>query len=758
MEHSAIASDMQNDAVSVNPSAEDCYFYFYSSCGKGDKCTFRHCSAAIGSEETCSLWLSGGCNRRICAFKHSIIQRQRSSIPCYWENQSSGCLKPHCPFMHLKPHCSVPKPMQRVEQFRQSYGQQQLDAVKINTNGEFNSHPQFSQPPSTLENFSAVGIPPSSFPTSDKPAPVRRTSQSEPTLQSLTTRMGAFRSQPGFSNPAMTTFNLQALMGVAPVNHPRSFQDEGLAPSHTPGIQSIPTLVTNSFFAGSRERPRPAISSNFSMLQPQLIALSTEGNPRSPSIAPMSLLQADSGTTLTTESRQVRTVSAVTDDQDDVVRQKKVVCEQTSKGQAAKERTEKVKNNRPTVNGLHRERPSGPAKKGLDADTSVGEVRVKTLEEIREEKKRKVESSGASSSTVVSEAPQQPSAEHRQGNTAITAAAVPKTESAVNSGSVSDKAVPKKKVILVKRKTSGIKSVGGSGAEGQGFVSAPGVKSVGGGVEGQGVSSAEGHTLSASTGQLAETIAPFGVTIGSGAVTKVCDAGKRPVRSDGGGEGGDRVTLKKPRHGLMDKLANGRSEKSVKETVDDGNLKRPSDGDAMRMRSNSAPHRICINGDNTETPPVEDMGGQIGPVSSVKKTVRVKRKALKTSSVLMEQGSLPASEVMISAEPTRDEGSVEEDQHLRANLVAKRGGNEVVKEDMIVSESVGLLSSEKKKSLAEIKAEIQSELKNDHANRTLNEEDLDAELRELIGEDMPNDALTESKTYDDLVLEIEEFI
>lgn len=52
----------------------------------------------------------------------------------------------------------------------------------------------------------------------------------------------------------------------------------------------------------------------------------------------------------------------------------------------------------------------------------------------------------------------------------------------------------------------------------------------------------------------------------------------------------------------------------------------------------------------------------------------------------------------------------------------------------------------------------QLEMKNEQANRTLNEEELDAELRELIGEDLPSDSLAESKTYDDLVLEIEEFM
>lgn len=34
MDHSVVLGNVRNDAVSINPSAEDCYFYFYSSCGK----------------------------------------------------------------------------------------------------------------------------------------------------------------------------------------------------------------------------------------------------------------------------------------------------------------------------------------------------------------------------------------------------------------------------------------------------------------------------------------------------------------------------------------------------------------------------------------------------------------------------------------------------------------------------------------------------------------------------------------------------
>ncbi|XP_032299681.1 zinc finger CCCH-type domain-containing-like isoform X2 [Coturnix japonica] len=80
----------------------DCYFYFYSTCTKGDSCPFRHCEAALGSERVCRLWMEGGCSRSNCKFRHMRIDKQRSLIPCFWENQPGGCQKPHCAFRHLK--------------------------------------------------------------------------------------------------------------------------------------------------------------------------------------------------------------------------------------------------------------------------------------------------------------------------------------------------------------------------------------------------------------------------------------------------------------------------------------------------------------------------------------------------------------------------------------------------------------------------------------------------------------------------------
>ncbi|XP_066276290.1 zinc finger CCCH domain-containing protein 11A-like isoform X4 [Branchiostoma lanceolatum] len=82
---------------------DDCYYFYYSTCGKGATCPFRHCEAALGNEVTCSQWEQGMCYRPYCKFRHMSITKNRSNIQCYWETQPSGCLKPHCVFHHSKP-------------------------------------------------------------------------------------------------------------------------------------------------------------------------------------------------------------------------------------------------------------------------------------------------------------------------------------------------------------------------------------------------------------------------------------------------------------------------------------------------------------------------------------------------------------------------------------------------------------------------------------------------------------------------------
>ncbi|KAG8525079.1 Zinc finger CCCH domain-containing protein 11A, partial [Galemys pyrenaicus] len=68
----------------------------------GDSCPFRHCEAALGNETVCTLWQEGRCFRQVCRFRHMEIDKKRSEIPCYWENQPMGCQKLNCAFHHNK--------------------------------------------------------------------------------------------------------------------------------------------------------------------------------------------------------------------------------------------------------------------------------------------------------------------------------------------------------------------------------------------------------------------------------------------------------------------------------------------------------------------------------------------------------------------------------------------------------------------------------------------------------------------------------
>ncbi|NWY53226.1 ZC11A protein, partial [Chionis minor] len=86
----------------MSNQGDDCYFYFYSTCNKGDSCSFRHCEAALGNETVCTLWQEGRCFRNVCRFRHMEIDKKRSEIPCYWENQPVGCQKSNCAFHHTK--------------------------------------------------------------------------------------------------------------------------------------------------------------------------------------------------------------------------------------------------------------------------------------------------------------------------------------------------------------------------------------------------------------------------------------------------------------------------------------------------------------------------------------------------------------------------------------------------------------------------------------------------------------------------------
>ncbi|KAK7880282.1 hypothetical protein WMY93_030649 [Mugilogobius chulae] len=95
----------RHTGIIMTNHGDDCYFFYYSTCSKGDSCPFRHCEAAIGNEVVCNLWEEGRCFRPSCKFRHMKITHNRKEIACYWENQPAGCQKPHCAFFHEKPRC-----------------------------------------------------------------------------------------------------------------------------------------------------------------------------------------------------------------------------------------------------------------------------------------------------------------------------------------------------------------------------------------------------------------------------------------------------------------------------------------------------------------------------------------------------------------------------------------------------------------------------------------------------------------------------
>ncbi|KAK0162722.1 hypothetical protein PV327_006477 [Microctonus hyperodae] len=98
-DHSSFYKLLQMEPTTTNKN-NDCYFFYYSTCTKGDSCGFRHEPSALGCEVMCSYWQQGNCLNEHCNFRHMELKKDRKSIACYWENQRGGCKKPHCPFLH----------------------------------------------------------------------------------------------------------------------------------------------------------------------------------------------------------------------------------------------------------------------------------------------------------------------------------------------------------------------------------------------------------------------------------------------------------------------------------------------------------------------------------------------------------------------------------------------------------------------------------------------------------------------------------
>jgi len=103
--------------MAVNPHkvlpGQDCYFFVYSSCVRGNSCPFRHEPAALTNETVCTYWKAGNCAKPHCIFRHLEDKKgkKRNVTPCYWETQPQGCSKPHCPFLHQYPKDPVDQPL-----------------------------------------------------------------------------------------------------------------------------------------------------------------------------------------------------------------------------------------------------------------------------------------------------------------------------------------------------------------------------------------------------------------------------------------------------------------------------------------------------------------------------------------------------------------------------------------------------------------------------------------------------------------------
>ncbi len=50
-------------------ATDDCYYYYYSVCTRGNACAFRHEPAARGQDTVCNFWQMGNCTKPHCPFR-----------------------------------------------------------------------------------------------------------------------------------------------------------------------------------------------------------------------------------------------------------------------------------------------------------------------------------------------------------------------------------------------------------------------------------------------------------------------------------------------------------------------------------------------------------------------------------------------------------------------------------------------------------------------------------------------------------------
>ncbi len=80
---------------------EDCYYFLYSTCKRGDQCLYRHNELSKQCNILCKQWESNKQCSEDCPFRHSYyhLQKPRNENYCYWE-ENGGCAKEFCEFKH----------------------------------------------------------------------------------------------------------------------------------------------------------------------------------------------------------------------------------------------------------------------------------------------------------------------------------------------------------------------------------------------------------------------------------------------------------------------------------------------------------------------------------------------------------------------------------------------------------------------------------------------------------------------------------
>ncbi|KAL6122172.1 leucyl-tRNA synthetase [Nucleospora cyclopteri] len=84
-------------------NTEDCYYFLYSTCKRGESCLYRHNLLCKQCNVLCEEWKNTKECREDCPLRHSFyhLKKNRSNEYCHWESKG-GCKKEFCEFKHME--------------------------------------------------------------------------------------------------------------------------------------------------------------------------------------------------------------------------------------------------------------------------------------------------------------------------------------------------------------------------------------------------------------------------------------------------------------------------------------------------------------------------------------------------------------------------------------------------------------------------------------------------------------------------------